>query len=111
MNKVQGFSCGIIYLNELFDPYIRCNFLADCRRLPNHNQKYKMDNLEEEIYYQSELFGNDPVYPPNYQFGGLQWSAVEEKVITDTTEVSSAYPKRPSFYEELEVGFGQSSLI
>lgn len=67
-----------------------------------------MDNIEEEIY-QSE-FWNDVVYPPNYQFGGMQWGAVEDKIICDTTEVSSAYP-RPQFYEELEIGFGQSSLI
>jgi len=63
-----------------------------------------MSSLEEEVYYQSELFGNDPEFPPNYQFGGLQWGAVEDKLIDDTTEVSSVY-RKSKFQEDFEEGF------
>jgi hypothetical protein len=60
----------------------------------------------EERVYQSEFWGADPEFPPNHQFGGLQWEAVQEKVILE----EDSYP-RPQFYEELEIGFGQSSLM
>jgi hypothetical protein len=55
------------------------------------------DPIEEAIYFESELWGEHPQIP--------QWEAVAEEVICDTTEVSSAYPQRPAFYEDLEVGY------
>jgi hypothetical protein len=67
----------------------------------------------EERVYQSDFWGEQPelpqIFPPVLFGGENHWEKIEEKVILDTTETSSVYPKRPSFYEELEVGFGQCS--
>jgi len=59
----------------------------------------------EERTYQSDLWGNDPVYPPNHQFDGLnQWEAVQQKLIEESTEVGSVY-RKPKFQEDFEEGF------
>ena len=58
----------------------------------------------EERVYQSELWGNDPVYPPNHQFGGLQWEAVQQKIIEEDVEVGRE-SRKPQFQEDLEEGF------
>ena len=59
----------------------------------------------EERTYQSDLCGNDPVYPPNHQFDGLnQWEAVQQKLIEESTEVGSVY-RKPKFQEDFEEGF------
>jgi len=61
-----------------------------------------MPNIEEDVY-QSE-FWNDPVYPPNHQFGGLQWEAVQRAFVEESTEVGSVH-RKPKFQEDFEEGF------
>jgi len=57
-------------------------------------------SIEEEVYFQSELFGDHPIIP--------QWEAVADRVILEehlpeTSEVSSYQPK--GFHEDFEEGF------
>lgn len=54
--------------------------------------------IEEEIYHQSELWGDQPTIP--------QWEAVTDFVIAEeeTSEVSSVY-RKPKFQEDFEEGF------
>ncbi len=68
-----------------------------------------MSGIEEQNWSQSEFWGEAPELPqtfPPVLFGGENhWEKIEEKVILDTTETSSVYPKRPAFFEDLEVGY------
>jgi hypothetical protein len=66
----------------------------------------------EERVYQSEFWGEQPELPTHFSpvlFGCRgRYEAMDDEIRADTSEVSSAYP-RPQFYDELEIGFGQSS--
>jgi len=58
-------------------------------------------SIEEEVYFQKELFGEFPVIP--------QWEAVADRVILEehlpqTSEVSSVY-HQSKFQEDFEEGF------
>lgn len=53
-------------------------------------------SIEEEIYHQSEFFGEHPVIP--------QWEAVTDQVIVEEEEQPRQF-RKPKFQEEFEEGF------